>query len=533
MMVCNYCHINTFTIMKFNLIAFTFFISLISLKAQDYINQKYDREKLIMDRLTLGCSNLDPLDSLVRIGNIFNFNDDTLEVLGVDTFFKGETTLKFEYYTNCTQISNKEGKFTAFFNGYLLYDRYGNYEELTMLKEPIFGHRGHLGVNRSMILPYPDKDSTYVLFTPWKDVEDPAFEALNSTAIAGIVFRELNTGKLKILDFYPEIINGNFGIFGAMSAVRHANGRDWWIVAPQRLDSMVHTFLFSKEGFSNKSTQKTKYVTGETSNNPEFSPDGQWYTRTHVKVLSQWHNISTIQFYKFSRCSGIFEDQIEFEMDYEDTSNVIQVIFEKNSRYFYITSVLSLYQGDIQSEDIKASLIKVGKSRPLMWDEHMLIGAGFLAPDDKIYIFDGRPNFYGSIINNPSERGLACDFQYEYRAFPACTSVNFGNLPNFNLGPLDGSPCDTLGLDNPLAVEKDTKKHIEYNIYPNPGNILIHTDYNFERKDLKMKLLDFRGKVIMNTYAISLKTGIDISDIAPGVYFVIIEGMPVKKMIKI
>ena len=84
-----------------------------------------------------------------------------------------------------------------------------------------------------------------------------------------------------------------------------------------------------------------------------------------------------------------------------------------------------------------------------------------------------------------------------------------------------------------MAVEKDTKKHIEYNIYPNPGNILIHTDYNFERKDLKMKLLDFRGKVIMNTYAISLKTGIDISDIAPGVYFVIIEGMPVKKMIKI
>ena len=48
-----------------------------------------------------------------------------------------------------------------------------------------------------------------------------------------------------------------------------------------------------------------------------------------------------------------------------------------------------------------------------------------------------------------------------------------------------------------------------------------------------MKLLDFKGKIIMNENAISLKTGIDISDIAPGVYFVIIEGMPVKKMIKI
>ena len=532
-MVCDEDSIKTITIMKFNLTAFTIFISLISLNAQDYLNQKYDREKLIIDKLTLGCVNIDPLDTFVKIGNIFNFNDDTLEVLGVDTFFKGETTLKFEYYTNCTQISNKEGKFTAFFNGYLLYDRYGNYEELTILKEPIFGHRGHLGVNRSMILPYPGKDSTYVLLTPWKHVEDPDFEVLNATAIAGIIFREQNDGKLKILDFLPEIVKGNFCFIGTMSAVRHANGQDWWIVAPQRLDNKMHTILFTKNGFFKSNIQETKYVTGDFSNNPEFSPDGQWYTRTHVNVLSQWHNISTIQFYNFNRCSGIFEDQIEFEMNYEDTSNVVQVIFEKNSRYFYITSMLSLYQGDIQSEDIKASLIKVGKSRPLMWDEHMLIGAGFLAPDDKIYIFDGRPNFYGSIINNPSERGLACDFQYEYRTFPACTGVDFGNLPNFNLGPLDGSPCDTLGLDNTLAVEKNTKSHTVFNIYPNPSNSLIHTDYNFERKDLKMKILDFRGKVILNEHAISLKTGIDISDIAPGVYFVIIEGMPVKKMIKI
>ena len=382
-------------------------------------------------------------------------------------------------------------------------------------------------------MPYPGKDSTYVLLTPWKHVEDPDFEVLNATAIAGIIFREQNDGKLKILDFLPEIVKGNFCFIGTMSAVRHANGQDWWIVAPQRLDNKMHTILFTKNGFFKSNIQETKYVTGDFSNNPEFSPDGQWYTRTHVNVLSQWHNISTIQFYNFNRCSGIFEDQIEFEMNYEDTSNVVQVIFEKNSRYFYITSMLSLYQGDIQSEDIKASLIKVGKSRPLMWDEHMLIGAGFLAPDDKIYIFDGRPNFYGSIINNPSERGLACDFQYEYRTFPACTGVDFGNLPNFNLGPLDGSPCDTLGLDNTLAVEKNTKSHTVFNIYPNPSNSLIHTDYNFERKDLKMKILDFRGKVILNEHAISLKTGIDISDIAPGVYFVIIEGMPVKKMIKI
>ncbi len=512
---------------------FIILISSSKLLSQDYIHQLYDKQKLIIDKITLGCPNLDSNDKLIRIGNLFDFHDDTLKIIGVDTFFTGETSLKYEYYTNSAQICNKEGKFTAFYNGQYLFDRYGNREELKMLKEGNLGYPGYLGVNRSLILPFIGSDSTYILLTPSTHVNDPKFDVINASSIAGVTFKEMPDGKLKILEFLPDIITGFFCLQGALSAVRHANGRDWWIVAPERLDNKVHTFLITKDGFINKTIQETKYVTGDVSNNPEFSPDGQWYTRTHVEVISQWHNKSTIQFYKFNRCSGIFEDQIEFEMDYEDTSNVVQVIFEKNSRYFYITSMLSLYQGDIQAEDIKSSLIKVGKSRPLMWDEHMLIGAGFLAPDDKIYIFDGRPNFYGSIINNPSERGLACDFQYEYRTFPACTGVDFGNLPNFNLGPLDGSPCDTLGLDNPLAVEKDTKKHIEYNIYPNPTNSLIHTDYNFERKDLKMKILDFRGKIILNEHAITLKTGIDISDIAPGVYFVIIEGMPVKKMIKI
>jgi len=519
--------------MKIFLSIFFVLVISIQLKSQDYLNQNFDRQKLIIDKLTLGCVNIDPSDTLVKIGNIFNFNDDTLEVLGVDTFFKGETSLKFSYYTNCTQISNKEGKFTAFYNGDFLFDRYGNYQELTMFKEPNFGYLGHLGVNRSLILPYPGKDSTYVLLTPWKHVEDSKFEVLNPTAIAGIIFKEEKNGKLKILDFLPEIIKGNFCFFGAMSSVRHANGQDWWIVAPQRLDNKIHTILFTKNGFTYSNTQDTKYVTGDVSNNPEFSPDGQWYTRTHVEVLTQWHNKSTIQFYKFNRCSGIFEDQIEFEMDYEDTSNVIQVIFEKNSRYFYITSVLSLYQGDIQAEDIKSSLIKVGKSRPLMWDEHMVIGAGFLGPDDKIHIFDGRPNFYGSIINKPSERGLACDFQYEYRTFPACTGVDFGNLPNFNLGPLDGSPCDTLGLDNPLSINKE--KHIEKNIlfYPNPVKDFLRAKINeYEVNDL-VRILDITGRLVWQGNASTFKDGINVINFNPGIYHVLLDGRFAGRFVKI
>ena len=55
------------------------------------------------------------------------------------------------------------------------------------------------------------------------------------------------------------------------------------------------------------------------------------------------------------------------------------------------------------------------------------------------------------VINRPNLGGEACDMQqhvfdfpYYYRSPP--------NFPNYRLGSLDGSACDTLGLDNlPLA----------------------------------------------------------------------------------
>lgn len=527
-------HFFKITIMKYSLILIAILIPLLSAKAQDYHNQRFDRQRMIVDVLTSGCINLDPNDPLTRVGTLIDFNDDSLSFSTVDTLFQSENEVKFYQYTNSAQICNKEGKFTAFYNGQYLYDRYGNKEELLMMKESPDPYPNYKYSNRSVILPYISEDSTYILFTPTEHVNDPSYDVPTATRISSLTFKELPNGKLKILNFTPIIIEGKFCALGTLSAVRHANGRDWWIVAPERLRKKVHTFLFTPKGFTNINEQITQDTTGDYGLAPEFSPDGQWYTRTNVVVIAPKMNKSTVQFYKFNRCSGIFEDQITFDLEYEDTSNVVQVIFEKNSRYFYIMNFLTIYQGDIQSSDIKGSLIRIAKSLPyVQFGQHMGFGVGFLAPNDKIYVFDGQPIFYGSTINNPSERGIACDFKYEDIIYPACTSYSLGNMPNFNLGPLDGSPCDTLGLDNPLAIEKDTKQHIEYNIFPNPGNSLIHTDYNFERKDLKMKLLDFRGKVIMNTNAISLKTGIDISGIAPGVYFVIIEGMPVKKLIKI
>ncbi len=52
------------------------------------------------------------------------------------------------------------------------------------------------------------------------------------------------------------------------------------------------------------------------------------------------------------------------------------------------------------------------------------------------------------VIHRPDLPGAACRFEQHGIHLPTLNSWNMPNFPYYRLGPLDGSPCDTLGLDN-------------------------------------------------------------------------------------
>ncbi|HMX40726.1 MAG TPA: PKD domain-containing protein, partial [Saprospiraceae bacterium] len=59
---------------------------------------------------------------------------------------------------------------------------------------------------------------------------------------------------------------------------------------------------------------------------------------------------------------------------------------------------------------------------------------------------------YLHVIDQPDEAGTACGFRQQGIELPTVNQSSIPNFPNYRLGPLDGSPCDTLGLDNrPVA----------------------------------------------------------------------------------
>jgi PKD repeat protein len=79
-------------------------------------------------------------------------------------------------------------------------------------------------------------------------------------------------------------------------------------------------------------------------------------------------------------------------------------------------------------------------------------------PDGRIYICTSYDNNVWHVIEHPNEPGIACEVRQHVIALPARSSWYVPNFANYRLGPLDGSSCDTLGIDNPPIA------HFQYNV---------------------------------------------------------------------
>ncbi|MEO8590451.1 MAG: hypothetical protein ABI432_13835, partial [Flavobacteriales bacterium] len=90
-----------------------------------------------------------------------------------------------------------------------------------------------------------------------------------------------------------------------------------------------------------------------------------------------------------------------------------------------------------------------------------------LAPDGKIYISTGNGTQHLHVIHTPDEPGLACNMEQHGIALPRYFSNSLPNHPNYHLGPVDGSVCDSLGINTGLDEEQQS---IELKAFPNPSD---------------------------------------------------------------
>ncbi|MFT4759456.1 MAG: hypothetical protein ACI9LN_001420 [Saprospiraceae bacterium] len=264
-----------------------------------------------------------------------------------------------------------------------------------------------------------------------------------STLYYTLIDREANNGLGKVVVKNQELLNDEF--LGTLSAVKHANGRDWWIICSENLKNKYFTLLLTPDDIVPVFNQEMLPEIDEWTNGTiVISPDGTKLIRYEVPLLDR------VYIYDFDRCTGELSDNISFSVPNLTSGSGTSI--SPNSQYLYITSREHIYQFDLWADDIEAS-----KEVVAIYDGYQSpIASTFflsqLGPDGRIYANCTNGENVLHAIQYPNKAGEACEVRQHSVQLPTYNAFTMPHFPNYRLGALDGSPCDTLGIDNdPLA----------------------------------------------------------------------------------
>lgn len=451
-----------------------------------------------------GCDGID--DGLNGTG-IMKFNDDSLESITTKyfpaPFTKGSAT-----------ISDSLGNFLMAFNGKTLFDSSGNViSELTDLDydDIIVGYRGFLFLKPQF------NDGLFYLINSYSG----NFQSSPNPFNVGIDTAFL-VNKIEIINNTPIIIESTRHqiplntVSGAIDACRHANGRDWWIFKCGHrkntyLRGILDPYDFEFEPYYTISD--SAYTSFQWAS---FSSDGSKYVH--------WFggHIRELQVFDFDRCTGElsnlrtydFSDLIENDLFMDFTPFSLSPdgtkVYMQKTNYNTMTTNENL-QFDINSEvfNIVTDNLAVLCLTPNL--KHML--GGFCCDSTT-----GSP-FAGAVFD-PNLFGENCNYNSRYYELPLYGFIYTPpNQANHLLGPIDGTICDSLGLNDETGLNK--LEEFTFNLYPNPGSNVLNFSTDLALP-IKAIIRDNLGKVAFektfNTNKFSISE--NLNNLKTGIYFV-------------
>ena len=389
------------------------------------------------------------------MASVLNFND-----LPPRHFRQSEITLDFDK-TNAI-ASDSLGKILMYSNGQTIYGNDHNpilngdtinyspkWDWLSWANE--FGDVNPSGFRISQligIIPWPDKQNHWmILYQNYEDFEeDGDFYELWQATVA------INDDEVLEVIEKDKIIDQAITRAGMVTACKHGNGKDWWLI--QANYDTLNYYIITVDGIHLDHSQKIENIITFTNGQTKFSQDGSAFSYFGTRWDDQVEDsLSADIFYAdFNRCDG-YLNNIQFK-SYESRLSVLNngLEFSPNGDFLYLAETEKILQFDTREDNFldKPTVIREwGGIVCNHWTEiDEKFGLMQMGPDGKIYISGANQCFNIHTIDNPNEKGLDCNFNY--RAIQLET-FHVGTIPNFNtlrLGPLDGSPCDTLDLDN-------------------------------------------------------------------------------------
>lgn len=305
---------------------------------------------------------------------------------------------------------------------------------------------------------------------------------------------------------------------GLLSAVRHANGRDWWLIAKKYTEPYFYEWLISPDTITGPyvHTNQSGFTLGLGFGQSCFSRDGSKY------AIVGNHKFFWV--YDFDRCTGNLVP-LYAELLNDSSSWGNGCAFSASGRYLYVATQFIIYQYDLQASDIGNSKVIVAvydgfaSPQPPSYTRFNMMK---LAPDNKIYVCTDNGTDVLHVIENPDSAGLLCGVQqHAFFLSPAIgASLSLPNIPDYNLGPLTDSPCDTiLSVGHAIPVSNEMIQ-----LFPNPVEAWVtFSVYGPENtRSSLLTLTDITGRILTTEKLLPgfNKAILNTAPYSPGIYFV-------------
>ncbi len=392
--------------------------------------------------------------------------------------------------------------------------------------DSVFYHYYPDGVTESQTtLILPKKDNTFYVFY------DNETDSLYLDGIYAepdlfqyaVVDMSQNQGRGKVLSKKNTVYKGLFGDC-RLTACRHANGRDWWVVHQGYISDEYFIYLITPDSVYPPHIQHigvSGFYDDNAASQAGFSPDGAKYFTATAR--------SPVEIMNFDRCIGYFSNADTLgvhstSLSYNGQSFGIPsgmpgCCFSPNGRFLYCTNSYEVWQFDTWAGNVNASAIMIGR-----WDSigpaNSFFGLNqmFLMPNGKIIIGNVALNTAFHLIDSPEVRGIGCHFRLN--GFPVNT-LNAGALPNminYRLGRLAGSACDTL-----TGIQEVAHSGNVIRIQPNPAQDHVTISLSTYLPDEVLTITDATGHVVYYDSAMYLERDVPIGSWAGGVYIVTVH----------
>ena len=446
-----------------------------------------------------------------------------------------------------SSISDSLGNLLFFTNGTRLFDRNLNFIVGGNLALPFDTNGAYLGLAQRqgcMFLPWPGDTNRYVLLHTTKELPLPFSYPgwipyhLPAHLYMTVLDKTLNGGNGGIVAINQVILTDTLtNPGGGLALTKHANGRDWWIIVKKHYRNKFYKFLLTPSGIQNMGFQNTGLDNqARLGDFYTFSPNGE--------ILGGNIGDHEIALFNFDRCTGILSNYQTLNNPATTNYGCEDIDFSPNSKVLYTNERVKIFQYDLTGINIPGA---VQSTRIVIADTSfttLLCDSpgpayknfypwGELAANGKIYYPSNVSCPELTFLEYPDSTGIACSFNYIGINIVSLNTSTIPYFPNYRLGPVTGSVCDSLGV----GIAEHTHD-FHFGLSPNPVSSGIAKMIYLlpQNQSGELTIFNITGQVVYRQHLPPWSTlqNLEVSHLVDGVYSCVIRSgaeQVVKKLV--